>query len=309
MPGTPALWKGDSAHGGQARAEGRRRRSDRGRGAAVRRRAADSPLVPDHGARGVGALGRQDLRRGAARARAARVRWYCDEEPPAAAARAAGAGRGQLDPSSVDIVFTRGRERRRARARAAVSRSTSRCSRPRRRSATRTTCRSSCPASTSSTSRLIDDAAPRRGWKGFVAPLPNCTTMGMVITLKPLLDAFGVKRVFMTSMQGLSGAGRSPGVVALDIARQHHPVHPGEEEKVAKETGKILGASSGGAHRAAPIRRSAPPARAPRARGPHRGGARCELERDAQPRRRCARRWRSSAPSSARAACRRRRAA
>ena len=30
-------------------------------------------------------------------------------------------------------------------------------------------------------------------------------------------DNFGIKSVFMTSMQALSGAGRSPGVIALDI--------------------------------------------------------------------------------------------
>ena len=45
----------------------------------------------------------------------------------------------------------------------------------------------------------------------------------------------------MTSMQGLSGAGRSPGVVALDILDNIIPYIPGEEEKVARETGKILG--------------------------------------------------------------------
>src|SRR5262249_750152 len=69
----------------------------------------------------------------------------------------------------------------------------------------------------------------------------NCTTMGMVITLKPLLDRFGIECVFMTSMQGISGAGRSPGVVGLDIVDNIIPYIPGEEEKVAKETVKILG--------------------------------------------------------------------
>lgn len=88
---------------------------------------------------------------------------------------------------------------------------------------------------------LVDTQRRDRGWKGFVVPLPNCTTMGMVVTLKPLLDAFGVKHVIMTSMQGLSGAGRSPGVAALDVLDNIIPYIVGEEEKVAKETGKILG--------------------------------------------------------------------
>jgi aspartate-semialdehyde dehydrogenase len=86
----------------------------------------------------------------------------------------------------------------------------------------------------------IDTQRARRGWKGFIVPLPNCTTMGLVITLKPLLDRFGVQRVVMTSMQGVSGAGRSSGVIALDVLDNVIPYIPGEEEKVARETGKIL---------------------------------------------------------------------
>src|SRR5216683_877264 len=66
--------------------------------------------------------------------------------------------------------------------------------------------------------------------------------MGLVMTLRPLLDRFGIQRVVMTSMQGVSGAGRSPGVMALDIFDNVIPYIPGEEEKVARETGKILGA-------------------------------------------------------------------
>ena len=89
---------------------------------------------------------------------------------------------------------------------------------------------------------MIDTQRRARGWTGFIVPLPNCTTMGLVITLKPLLDRFGVQRVVMTSMQGVSGAGLSPGVAALEILDNIIPFIPGEEEKVARETGKILGA-------------------------------------------------------------------
>ena len=92
---------------------------------------------------------------------------------------------------------------------------------------------------------LIETQRRERGWRGFIIPLPNCTTMGMVITLKPLLDRFGVQRVVMTSMQGVSGAGLSPGVAALEILDNVIPFIPGEEEKVARETGKILGAVAG----------------------------------------------------------------
>jgi len=86
-----------------------------------------------------------------------------------------------------------------------------------------------------------------RGWSGFVVPIPNCTTTGLAIALKPLHARFGVERVAVTSMQGISGAGRSPGVVALDILDNVVPFIPGEEEKVARETRKILGTLSEGA--------------------------------------------------------------
>jgi aspartate-semialdehyde dehydrogenase len=80
-----------------------------------------------------------------------------------------------------------------------------------------------------------------RKWNGFIAPLPNCTTTGLAITLKPIIDKYGVKSVFMTSLQALSGAGRSPGVIALDIMDNVIPYIPKEEEKVQIETRKILG--------------------------------------------------------------------
>jgi aspartate-semialdehyde dehydrogenase len=69
--------------------------------------------------------------------------------------------------------------------------------------------------------------------------------MGLVMTLRPRLDRFGIQRVVLTSRQGISGAGRSPGVIALDIVDNVIPYIPGEEEKVARETGKILGRLDG----------------------------------------------------------------
>jgi aspartate-semialdehyde dehydrogenase len=95
-------------------------------------------------------------------------------------------------------------------------------------------------------SELLNIQRRNRGWRGFIAPLPNCTTTGMAITLKPILDRFGIDRVFMTSMQALSGAGRSPGVVALDIMDNVIPYIPKEEEKVQVETKKILGYMNNG---------------------------------------------------------------
>lgn len=92
---------------------------------------------------------------------------------------------------------------------------------------------------------LIDVQRRRRGWKGFVTPGPNCTTVGLAMTLRPLDIAFGVERVIMTSMQSLSGAGRSPGVAAMDVVDNLIPFIPKEEEKVESETQKILGKVAG----------------------------------------------------------------
>src|SRR5438093_1220245 len=93
---------------------------------------------------------------------------------------------------------------------------------------------------------LLNIQRKNRKWNGFIAPLPNCTTTGMAITLKPLMDEMGLESVFMTSLQALSGAGRSPGVIALDIMDNVIPYIPKEEEKVQVETKKILGGINNG---------------------------------------------------------------
>jgi aspartate-semialdehyde dehydrogenase len=88
---------------------------------------------------------------------------------------------------------------------------------------------------------LIREQQRRRGWKGYIVPIPNCTTTGLAITLAPLAERFGLKAVLMTSMQAMSGAGRSPGVIGLDILDNVIPFIPKEEHKVEVETKKILG--------------------------------------------------------------------
>ncbi len=87
---------------------------------------------------------------------------------------------------------------------------------------------------------LLDIQKKNRNWKGWVAPLPNCTTTGLAITLKPLLDKYGAKKVMMTSMQAISGGGKS-GVSAMGITDNIIPYIPKEEGKVKMETRKILG--------------------------------------------------------------------
>jgi aspartate-semialdehyde dehydrogenase len=173
------------------------------------------------------------------------TQWACEEPLPAVFADMPVGAADELDLAGIDLVFS------------AVE-----------SSAARPLEESLAPrvpvVSTSSAFRYEDDvpilvpgvnfehAAPlvkrqqrERGWKGFVAPIPNCTATGLVSTLAPLARTFGLRGVVMTSLQALSGAGRSPGVLGLDILDNVIPYIPKEEEKVQTETGKILGVLEG----------------------------------------------------------------
>jgi aspartate-semialdehyde dehydrogenase len=86
---------------------------------------------------------------------------------------------------------------------------------------------------------LIKIQQKARGWKGFITTDPNCSTIQLAITLKPLMQ-FGLRNVIVTTMQALSGAGY-PGVASLDIIDNVVPYISREEEKMEAETLKILG--------------------------------------------------------------------
>jgi aspartate-semialdehyde dehydrogenase len=90
---------------------------------------------------------------------------------------------------------------------------------------------------------LIAYQRARRGWSGLIVTSPNCTITGVAVALKPLDAAYTVRKVFMTSMQAISGAGY-PGVAALDILGNVIPHIPGEEEKFEQELRKLLGAAT-----------------------------------------------------------------
>ena len=110
---------------------------------------------------------------------------------------------------------------------------------------------------------LLDTQKKNRGWKGWVAPLPNCTTTGLAITMKPLYEKYGVKKILMTSMQAISGGGRSPGVSAMDVTDNIIPYIPKEEDKVRVETRKILGKLNDGKIKDADIKISCTCTRVP----------------------------------------------
>jgi len=110
---------------------------------------------------------------------------------------------------------------------------------------------------------LLEVQKKNRNWKGWVAPLPNCTTTGLAITMKPLYEKYGAKKVMMTSMQAISGGGRSPGVSAMDVTDNIIPYIPKEESKVRIETKKILGKLKDGKIEPADIRVSCTCTRVP----------------------------------------------
>jgi aspartate-semialdehyde dehydrogenase len=105
--------------------------------------------------------------------------------------------------------------------------------------------------------QVNDDAV--EGHNGIVAN-PNCTTMQMMVALKPILDAAGIERLVVSTYQSVSGTGRQaaaildgkqveprvfPHQVAFNVLPQVETFQDGddyttEERKVMRETRKIL---------------------------------------------------------------------
>jgi len=81
-----------------------------------------------------------------------------------------------------------------------------------------------------------------RGWDcGFIAVKPNCSIQSYMIPLHALVQAgYLVKRLIVTTMQAVSGAGY-PGVPSLDMIDNVVPYIGGEEEKSEKEPLKVFG--------------------------------------------------------------------
>jgi aspartate-semialdehyde dehydrogenase len=93
--------------------------------------------------------------------------------------------------------------------------------------------------------KLIDRQRQERGWTGAILANPNCSTAALALALAPLHRAFGVERLFVSTMQAVSGAGY-PGVASLDILGNVIPHIDGEEDKIERESRKILGMMAGG---------------------------------------------------------------
>ncbi|HEX6287759.1 MAG TPA: aspartate-semialdehyde dehydrogenase [Herpetosiphonaceae bacterium] len=111
---------------------------------------------------------------------------------------------------------------------------------------------------------MIERQRRERNWRGAIVTNPNCSTITIVMALKPLHDAFGVRRCLVTTLQAISGAGY-PGVSALDILDNLIPniASGGEEAKIESEPLKLLGTLEAGTFQNADIRISAQVTRVP----------------------------------------------
>ncbi|MDV0446035.1 Aspartate-semialdehyde dehydrogenase 2 [Methanimicrococcus sp. At1] len=102
---------------------------------------------------------------------------------------------------------------------------------------------------------LIDVQKKNRKWDGCIITNPNCSTIMMAVTLKPLLQ-FGIENINVATMQAISGAGYN-GIYAMSIYDNVVPYIGGEEEKIETETLKIFGEFDGAKVKNAPFKVSA----------------------------------------------------
>lgn len=93
----------------------------------------------------------------------------------------------------------------------------------------------------------------RCGWSGAIITNANCSSTVAALALAPIHETFGVDRIFIATMQAVSGAGY-PGVASLDILGNVIPFIEGEESKIQLEIAKLLGAVHGDAIQPATFR-------------------------------------------------------
>src|SRR6266699_1358775 len=67
-----------------------------------------------------------------------------------------------------------------------------------------------------------------RNWHGCIVTNANCSATPLVMALKPLQEAFGVRKVMVTTLQAISGAGY-PGIPSYDILDNAIPYISPEE--------------------------------------------------------------------------------
>jgi aspartate-semialdehyde dehydrogenase len=103
---------------------------------------------------------------------------------------------------------------------------------------------------------VLESQTTRHTSGGFLVTNPNCCAIGLVLPLAPLEARFGIDKLFVTTMQAVSGAGY-PGVASLDILGNVIPYIKNEEEKLQEEVAKLLGAATATAFHPASLALSA----------------------------------------------------
>jgi len=93
---------------------------------------------------------------------------------------------------------------------------------------------------------VIESQPTRKRSGGYLVTNPNCCAIGLVLPLAPLAQRFGIEKLFVSTMQAVSGAGY-PGVASLDILGNVIPYIKNEEEKLQEEVQKLLGTASASA--------------------------------------------------------------
>ena len=91
---------------------------------------------------------------------------------------------------------------------------------------------------------LVERQSWRKESGGYIVTNPNCSAIGLVLALKPIVERFGIEAIFVSTMQAISGAGY-PGVASMDILGNVVPYIKSEEEKMQAETLKLLGRLNG----------------------------------------------------------------
>src|SRR5687767_5985776 len=91
---------------------------------------------------------------------------------------------------------------------------------------------------------LLGGQRAGRGWKGAIVANANCSATVAAMALAPLQERFGINKIFVSTMQAISGAGY-PGLPSSDILGNVIPFIADEEAKVESELGKLLGRLEG----------------------------------------------------------------
>jgi aspartate-semialdehyde dehydrogenase len=81
--------------------------------------------------------------------------------------------------------------------------------------------------------------------RGFIVSAPVCTAVIVALAMKPFIDAYGLKACVCTTLQALSGAGKT-GVTSLQILDNVLTFIKLEEDKLHTEVPKILGSCKDG---------------------------------------------------------------